>query len=52
MGPRISGKTLATQSMAHGPEELASPGALLDMKNLRLHPGPLESESAFNKIFK
>lgn len=42
--------TVTTKNMVHGPAASMSPGRWLEMQNLRSHPRPIESESAFNKI--
>lgn len=46
---RKNAKTLAPQSVAHGPSTPAPPVSLLEMQSC-LHPRPTESECEFDKI--
>lgn len=45
--PVDSLRSLASQSVVHGPAASLSPESLLETQNLRFHPRPSESKSAF-----
>ena len=45
--PKLLLWSFATEIVVCGPVALESTGKNLDMKNLRPHPGPTESESTF-----